>query len=374
MPHQRTKKKTVVFVGAGASRACGYPVTGDILPRILQALEDGEFASRGKLSDEHIGVNARALLRILRQVVPKSTGTYVPQITEVLSILDYCIDSGEELYPVSRKTLKLVDARWLLERAISRVIRRIHRDHDVVPRDILAWIRRVERAGGEITIISTNYDFSLDRILFDDMDNWNTDYLKTDFGFTWRDPDDGALVHPSANPILRLYKLHGSLNWLGCSRCGNIYVNFMRTLVTLADGTGEWSECDCGYKPLRGVLVAPSFVRRYRDRNLLSVWRSAAESLRLADDWVFVGYSLPAEDIGIRALLLRSLLSRDRHPRTLVVSMGNDALPRYRQLLPACLYTEDGLRKFLDKECNWQFPRTKKPPPGWRRGRAHVLV
>ncbi len=356
MSSRRRRRKIVLFVGAGASRACGYPLTSDILPRILQCLRDGEF-SRGKLKDEHIGANARPLMRTLRHLVPKARSGYMPQITEVLSILDYCIDSGEELFPVSRHTLKLVDARWLLERAMARVIRRMYRKAEgaqVVPRDILNWIRRQKRERGEVTIISTNYDFSLDRMLFNELNDWSTDYLKTDFGFTWRDPDDGELVHPSGKPLLRLYKLHGSLNWLGCSRCGNIYVNFQRTLVTLADGKGEWSQCDCGYEPLRAVLVAPSFVRRYRDRNLLSVWRSAAEALRLADEWVFIGYSLPPEDIGIRALLLRSLLSRSKDPRARIVSADNGALPRYRQILPKCSYTGDGLRQFLDDKCKWQ--------------------
>ncbi len=359
----KKKRKVVLFIGAGASRACGYPLTGDILPRILQCLEDGEFI-KGNLEDEHIGEKSKQLLKMLRFLVPKSKSkdSYVPQITEVLSVLDYCIDSGEELVPATNSTLRLTDARRLLERAMSRVIRRMHPQPEVVPRDILNWIRRTERQGSEVTIISTNYDFSLDRYLFDDMDDWNTDYLKTDFGFTWRDPDDGALVHPSSKPILRLYKLHGSLNWLGCSRCGNIYVNFERTLVTLADSKGEWSTCHCGYAPLGAVLVAPSFVRRYRDRNLLSVWRSAAEALRLADEYVFVGYSLPPEDIGIRALLLRSLLSRgpSSHPHTRVVSVGNDALPRYRQLMPQCAYTGDGLRRFLDEDCCWQVAAGKK--------------
>lgn len=360
----KKRRKIVLFVGAGASRACGYPVTGDILPRIVECLDNKEF-NKGKLKDEHIGAHAPALLRMLRHLVPKNNGGHMPQITEVLSILDYCIDAGEELLPVSRQTLKLTDARWLLERAVGRVIRRMHRNNEVVPRDILRWIRRAERGGAEITIISTNYDFSLDRLLFEEMEDWSRDYIKTDFGFTWRDPDDGELVHPAAKPILRLYKLHGSLNWLGCSRCGNIYVNFMRTLVTLADGNGEWSACHCGYTPLRAVLVAPSFVRRYRDRNLLSVWRSAAEALRLADDWVFVGYSLPTEDIGIRALLLRSLLSRGAHPRAHVVSASDEALPRYRQLLPKSVYTADGLRRFLDEDCCWQYaPGVKKPRKG----------
>ncbi|HEY4211598.1 MAG TPA: hypothetical protein VGM84_08970 [Steroidobacteraceae bacterium] len=357
----RKKSRIVLFIGAGASRACGYPLTGDILPLILKSLEEGLFVS-GKMKDKHIGGKSRQLLKMLRYLVPKSKAAYVPQITEVLSVLDYLLDSGEELVPASNSTLRLTEARRLLERAMSRVIRRARGKSEVVPHDILSWIRRTERKGAEVTIISTNYDFSLDRYLFLGMKDWETDYLKTDFGFTWRDPVDGELVHPSSRPILRLYKLHGSMNWLGCSRCGNIYVNFQRTVVTLADTKGAWSTCHCGYSPLGAVLVAPSFVRRYRDRNLLSVWRSAGEALRLADEYVFIGYSLPPEDIGIRALLLRSLLSRktSTHPVTRVVSVGDDALPRYRQLIPRCDYTGDGLRKFLDGTCSWQVARGKK--------------
>src|SRR5207302_243379 len=113
----------------------------------------------------------------------------------------------------------LSDARWLVERAISRVIRKIYK-REIVPRDIVKWARHQERAGAQVTFISTNYDFSLDRALLEGMFK---DYDKTDFGFTWRDPDDGALVHPASKARLRLYKLHGSLNWLGCSRCGNVY-------------------------------------------------------------------------------------------------------------------------------------------------------
>jgi NAD-dependent SIR2 family protein deacetylase len=346
-------KRAIVFVGAGASRACGYPVTADILPRVIASLENGEFLS-GKMFDEPIQKHAKPLVHMLRLLVPQTSG-YVPQITEVLSILDHCIASGEELFPESRDVLKLSDARWLLERAMARVIRRMHPKREAVPLDIMRWIRGLRRKF-DVSILSTNYDFSLDRVLFQEMGNWDRNYLKTDFGFTWRDPDDGELVHPSPNALLRLYKLHGSLNWLGCNRCGNIYVSFERTLVTLADGTGKWSKCECGYMPLRAVLVAPSFVRQYRDRNLLSVWRAAAEALRLADEWFFIGYSLPTEDVAIRALLLRALLSRSKAPRTIVVSASLDALDRYRQLFPSCKYTASGLKVFLDGEAVWSCP------------------
>ena len=342
---KKQRKKKILFLGAGASRACGYPQTSDIL--ILERLDRDTF------DDEHISAHKQKLNRVLRQLIPDRHGSELPQITEILSIIDHCLESGEELFSAKPPILTLSEARWLLERAMARVIKRVYK-RDVVPREIVEWIAREKSKGADVTVISTNYDFSLDRALFNNLDNWATDYLKTDFGFTWRDPDDGALVHPCSAAKLRLYKLHGSLNWLGCNRCGNIYVNFARTLVTLADGRGDWSKCHCGFQPLRAVLVAPSYVRRYRDRNLLSVWRSATEALRLAGEWVFIGYSLPAEDIAIRALLMRSVFSRDKPPKVSVVSLEKESMPRYRRLFKKCNYTSDGLRPFLDDDHSWE--------------------
>ncbi len=341
------KPRLVLFVGAGASRACGYPLTGDILPAILKQVRAGTF------NDEHLQANSSALKKSLKKLLPSGNPNHLPQITEILSIIDYCLESGEELLPHSAGTLELGELRWLLERAICRVIRKVEK-RTVVPREIANWANEHHRRNGHLTIISTNYDFSLDRVLFEGIKPWNENYDKTDFGFTWRDPDDGQLVHPARDAILRLYKLHGSLNWLACHRCGNIYVNFLRTVVDLSDSDGQWGTCHCGFKPLRAVLVAPSLVRRYRDRNLLSVWRSAWESLRLADEVVFVGYSLPTEDVGIRALLLRAMLARRTQPNVRVVSSSLDALPRYRQLFKNCRFTDDGLRSFLDGNCKWQ--------------------
>lgn len=385
-------KRVVLFLGAGASRACGYPLNEEILPEILRRLQEDDF------NDEHIEKHARELKKVFRALLaPKNltirrqssaellgavkeclgdeeldedarqfvewVGEAIPpvretvprpQITEVLSIIDHCLEHGEELFPAGRTTLKLAELRWLLDRAVSRVIKCIHKaGRDVVPADILGWINKQRKRGVDVTVMSTNYDFSLDRYLYDDLDDWQSDYDKIDLGFTWRDPDDGELVPPARVAKLRLYKLHGALNWLSCARCGNTYVNFARTLVTLADGDGDWSTCHCGFKPLRAVLVAPSFVRRYRDRNILSIWRSAQEALRLADRWVMVGYSIPAEDIGLRSLFLRTMLSRDEVPRIQVVNRGDAALLRYRQLFPTCDYTSDGLRSFLDGKCNW---------------------
>ena len=41
-------------------------------------------------------------------------------------------------------------------------------------------------------------------------------------------------------------------------------------------------------------------VRDIRDSNLLQIWKAAMEALRTADQIVFIGYSLPAEDFAIK--------------------------------------------------------------------------
>lgn len=139
--------------------------------------------------------------RLLSRLVPRKGHGRLPQITELLSVIDYCLESGEELLSSSPSTLKLADARWLLERAICGVIRKIYK-REAVPREIAKWAATWRRAGAQVTIISTNYDFSLDRVLFEGLKDWNANYRKTDFGFTWRDPDTGELVHPASNAQL----------------------------------------------------------------------------------------------------------------------------------------------------------------------------
>jgi hypothetical protein len=58
--------------------------------------------------------------------------------------------------------------------------------------------------------------------------------------------------------------------------------------------------------PCEAVLVTPTFVKAYRNRHLLNIWAGAQEALALANRWVFIGYSLPDDDIHIKGLLLRA--------------------------------------------------------------------
>jgi len=101
------------------------------------------------------------------------------------------------------------------------------------------------------------------------------------------------------------------------------------------------------------MIVAPSFVRTVRDPILLEIWRNALETLRQADEWIIVGYSLPPEDVAIRSMLLRAFQGRATlSPRVTVVQQErkDPELTRYRLLFPKHCYVAGGLTAYLDSQ------------------------
>ncbi len=112
---------------------------------------------------------------------------------------------------------------------------------------------------------------------------------------------------------------------------------------------------------LKSLLVTPSVVRNIRDPSLLAIWNAALEDLRRADEWIFIGYSLPSEDVAIRSLLLRAFHTRRKKqtPRIKVISHESDE--------PAPPVTPDvAFRKF--------FPRRHFRNDAYERGGMEAFI
>jgi hypothetical protein len=90
----------------------------------------------------------------------------------------------------------------------------------------------------------------------------------------------------------------------------------------------------CTYK-YSELIVTPGFVREYRNIHLLTIWQGALLALATASHWIFVGYSLPSDDVAIRTLLLKGRCVRKDlggdAPRVTVVSgrRGEETRIRY---------------------------------------------
>jgi hypothetical protein len=226
-----------------------------------------------------------------------------------------------------------------------------------------------------IGAVSTNYDVCIEQVMFDHyyvciehcngQNEWKIAQANHrligrlfDFGTSWRLVyDNGRVIPCPAHPKFAWYKLHGSLNWLRCDQCEHVYINPDWPIATLAiEEESDANTCHCGYYPLSHLLVTPSLVRDIREPNLLEVWRHALELLRTAEKWIFVGYSLPIEDIAIRSILQRAFNGRGRGkhtPDVLVVDFSKDGKEnsdlnrRYRELFPNAKFEWGGVQELI---------------------------
>jgi NAD-dependent SIR2 family protein deacetylase len=360
-------KRTVLFLGAGASRPFGFPMTAEILPEILRRLKGrGLFRhARAGRSREAGASTHDELQRLLSRFLPSLFEGEVepPLITDLLSLVDHLLAAGNAPQPDLDLT-GLDRLRALLERAIAEVLAeptvpdRADANEDVLHR-FVDWMH--DRAqGGEcrLSIITTNYDVVIEKRLYARLNAREIPDL-IDFGLSWRavDGPDAAASQPRpASPWLGFYKLHGSLDWLRCPLCDHIYIDPARTIFR-GDGGRQVSDpspwrvasCVCGYRPLRHIIVAPSMVRDVRNPNLLTIWHSALEALRTADEWIVIGYSMPPEDVAIRAMLLRAYRGRPCPPRVRLVELGKneEVENRYRLLFPDLEFEGGGVEGFV---------------------------
>ena len=109
---------------------------------------------------------------------------------------------------------------------------------------------------------------------------------------------------------------------------------------------------DCHAEAL-GTRFATFSYRKALDFPMHSAtWRTAERLLRAAQNWVFVGYSMPAADYEFKHLLKRVQLSRLERPMIAVVTGGsaaNDTAETYRRFFGrSSVADEDILMNGLD--------------------------
>ena len=370
-----------VFLGAGASKGFGFPLTRELLPTIIKRLADEELFEDERINNQDLNAEHRTLLKkTLLSLCPGLQITSdeidrnkmrLPLVTSLLSMLDFSLASGQTVVSglTSEKTREV---RSLLERAIYEAIERDKpagatefsaRLPAPVAGELADWLKNL-RETSPVTIITSNYDVAIEKSWgFEKRNFEQVQSLGMDFGFDWIWPADGypedIMRRPSPSKH-RIFKLHGSTNWLRCGLCDRVYIN---PEVDIAIYSYERREdrmlartCHCGHERLEVQIVSPSFVRDMRTPNLMNVWQQSLESLRRAQDWVIIGYSFPDEDLNIRSLFTRALASRYVPPKivpphvTVVQSSSNDQA-RYEAFFPKknFTYLTDGLEGFVPK-------------------------
>lgn len=370
--------RVAMFLGAGASKAFGLPLTAEILPTILLRLKRGSLF-RGRHGAAY-RKRLRTLFLTLFPGIEHVDSTHV-LVTEVLSIIDYMIASACVPAPLARRD-DLQECRTLLERAIVEILDWPHdpRHPNDVPSELLRlskWMFEIG-AASSFSLISTNYDEVIETELYrhflapgDCNRPFDQVNCRVNFGISWRDSPSGRLFHPSNDARHSVLKLHGSVDWMRCDLCGWVICNDAGTFqpkqyyASSQIVHSEATSCSCGHWPLRPVIVAPSLARGSIDAVLTSVWNVACEQLRTAEQLYFIGYSMPIEDYAIRAMLVRALNSRSYAPQIAVYQLGNNVAleSRYRALCgPWIKYSNHGMLGFIkDVVDTSHLLRTSRP-------------
>ena len=347
--------KVAVFLGAGASKTFGFPLTKDLLPIILRRLITEQLFEDSRINNTvaHANADDRALLKkALMSLCPGLQVTQefltqnefrLPLVTSLLSMLDFSLSAGQSLV-LGLTPERVKDARMLLERAIYEAIERDKPDGQTywsartpnnLSTGLAKWVNGLREASA-VGVITSNYDVALEKAWgFDKGDRPSMEKLHLDFGFDWTWPSDSypeIIMRRSVTPLRRLFKLHGSTNWLRCGLCDRIYINPKVDIAVYAYDrrAGLANSCHCRHAKLEVQIVSPSFVREMRAPNLIAVWQRALDWLRQADDWIIIGYSFPDEDLNIRSLFTRGLASRNRPPHVTAIQYGKDEQTRMR--------------------------------------------
>jgi hypothetical protein len=337
--------KRAFFIGAGASKQDRFPLTSELKHGIAWAVlqDSARFESLGAhlkylyaVKDVVLEESAR-IWDSLRQRVndrPETESSQVPDVTDLLSTLDWMIREQSSFGPglhtdgsTERSSAgELGIVRDLVVQALCFCLGTYEDLHAAsTTRAFLQLVRPDD------SLITTNWD-----LLLDAARDARFGSEAQDYGTSGNVVLEGG-SSPQCDPRPSLLKLHGSLSWRYCQRCQRLVIDPLHH-VAGERKLGATCLCTCRYSEL---IVTPGFVREYRNVHLLTIWREALLTLARAAQWIFVGYSMPADDVGIRTLLLKARCVRHdvggEAPLVTIVT-GSDrrveTLARYRGILP----------------------------------------
>ena len=148
----------------------------------------------------------------------------------------------------------------------------------------------------------------------------------------------------------QILKLHGSLNWGFCNKCGKIYY-FNKIYDSQEKCNNE--ECKKNNIFLEEIIVPPKLTKlikpeQERESNLhksvyfqlVRIWKKTYEYLKSCEKIFFIGYSFPQTDVQIKTLFSNALRDNSNLNEVVIVSspkLGNsrvDFEERYLSIFP----------------------------------------
>jgi hypothetical protein len=342
------EEKPIIILGAGATKACGGPLTNDILPAALN--REMAYDDRKTLVEDR-----EELLYLTHEFLTDCFNVPIdhhpiksedcPSLPMVLSMIRRSVELG---LPLGRwEGERLIKVRRSLEYAIFAVIEAALRRIPQTQQFHRTLLEPLYKRGVEPSVVSLNYDVIVDNAMF---------ALSDKYYDTNRPPDYCVEIATqlyadfcARGTFGRLFKIHGSLNWLYCEDCERLDLFVSQGMCT-AKGKGMRTAkaldelyysvlfndaYSCRGTPCRNrlqcpgfvspILITPTYVKDYENRHVKHVWGEAEGVMKQADRAVIIGYSLPTDDVEVAMLFKRALDHLPRQRITVVEYVNGDS-------------------------------------------------
>lgn len=258
-----------------------------------------------------------------------------PDLEDIFTFIDLSANTGHHLGPkYDPKQLRRI--RRVL---IARTIRMLHQRFEKARKketsqwkELLRFVHKLDV--GQARFISVNWDTSLEAVLTHCHPNASLSYGAGIRPASFGDHGKIRIVKPAYRQKIKVSKMHGSVNWLYCDSCRDVFWFPPEETLKVASQIVRKEEigsatglhcCNCNMVELSTRMATFSFRKALDFPMFRQSWMTAEQKLRSCGRWVFIGYSLPAADYEFKHLLKRVELARTTPPRILVVSGGTDS-------------------------------------------------
>ena len=274
-------------------------------------------------------------------------GNIYPSLEEVFGFIDTCIRYRIDLS--TDWTLEAIEpVRDALIKCIHFTIHSMRADH---LDNYRAFWRGVSETKKKVSVVTLNYDSTLeeayDPLFPESLIDYCLPFMNYEMPsgidpFNWWVNPRSIEARKRQAITHRVLKLHGSLNWKYCRCCRGVLLTPWDTQIDLKKGLfirnlipeGMMTEVEriafiCPYcqTPFDTLILPPTHLKDLSHPVISTLFNEALYEVRLASRIVFVGYSFPPADVHIKALLSRSV--RTKNVKVIDPSLSESAKARY---------------------------------------------
>jgi hypothetical protein len=262
-----------------------------------------------------------------------------PDLEDIFTCVDLSANSGHHLgqgySPARLRTVRralIARTIWMLRQEYDKAAKRSDGDWQTFSN----FLRKVDTSA--TAFVSLNWDVALEHRITEIHPKIGVWYGEAVTPADFPDTGNQICVRPvRVSPLLYVIKIHGSVNWLYCDNCREVFWfppeessrvasqllrSDDRKRIRYSTNVEQW-RCHRCKKVSLGTRIATFSYRKALDYPMFQTsWRTAELLLRDAQRWVFVGYSLPPADYEFKYLLKRVQLSRENPPELFLVAGG----------------------------------------------------